>query len=88
MNHKILEQIKGLGAFLAGDLPMSTSSYYYVSYYYVCYCYVYYYYVFYYYVYCYYVYHYYVYYYYVYHYYYIASMVRRVCAKEQASVHR
>ena len=25
MNHKILEQIKG-GAFLAGDLPMSTSS--------------------------------------------------------------
>jgi hypothetical protein len=28
MNHKILEQIKGLGAFLAGDLPMSTSSYY------------------------------------------------------------
>ena len=28
MNHKILEQVKG-GAFLAGDLPMSTSSYYY-----------------------------------------------------------
>jgi hypothetical protein len=28
MNHKILEQTKG-GAFLAGDLPMSTSSYYY-----------------------------------------------------------
>jgi hypothetical protein len=27
MNHKILEQIKG-GGFLAGDLPMSTSSYY------------------------------------------------------------
>ena len=27
MNHKILEQIKG-GAFLAGDLPMSTSSIY------------------------------------------------------------
>jgi hypothetical protein len=26
MNHKILEQIKGRGAFLAGDLPMSTSS--------------------------------------------------------------
>ena len=26
MNHKILEQIKG-GAFLAGDLPVSTSSY-------------------------------------------------------------
>ena len=25
MNHKILEQIEG-GAFLAGDLPMSTSS--------------------------------------------------------------
>ena len=25
MNHKILEQIKG-GTFLAGDLPMSTSS--------------------------------------------------------------
>ena len=25
MNHKILEQIKG-GGFLAGDLPMSTSS--------------------------------------------------------------
>jgi hypothetical protein len=29
MNHKILEQIKG-GAFLAGDLPMSTSSTYYM----------------------------------------------------------
>ena len=28
MNHKILEQIKG-GGFLAGDLPTSTSSYYY-----------------------------------------------------------
>jgi hypothetical protein len=31
MNHKILEQIKG-GGFLAGDLPMSTSSIYYVLY--------------------------------------------------------
>ena len=30
MNHKILEQIKG-GAFLARDLPMSTSSNYYRS---------------------------------------------------------
>jgi hypothetical protein len=30
MNHKTLEQIKG-GAFLAGDLPMSTSSKHYID---------------------------------------------------------